>query len=72
MEENFKIVLPKEFSKQLLKLPEQGMGYQVVDILLKNGKWLKKKYVVESHILILDKTEEISANEIDLIKLHFT
>jgi len=71
MEETLKLILPDKFSKALVNLPEQGMGYQLVDVLLKDGKWLKKKFVIDSHILVIGKAEEIKVDQIDLIKIHF-
>lgn len=70
MENKVRINLPKKFSDLLGNLPEQGMGYQIVDIVLKNGKYLTKKIVFNSSILELEKSEEIKAKDIDLIKLH--
>lgn len=70
MENKVRINLPKKFSDLLENLPEQGMGYQIVDIFLKNGKSLTKKIVLNSSILELEKGEEIKAKDIDTIKLH--
>lgn len=70
MENKARINLPKKFSDLLENLPEQGMGYQIVDIVLKNGKCLTKKIVLNSSILELEKSEEIKAKDIDIIKLH--
>jgi len=70
MENKVRINLPKKFSDLLENLPEQGMGYQIVDIVLKNGKSLTKKIVLNSSILELEKSEEIKAKDIDIIKLH--
>jgi len=38
-----RIKLKEEHIKYLLELPESGMGYQIVDITLKNGQQLKKR-----------------------------
>lgn len=70
MENKVRINLPKKFSDLLENLPEQGMGYQIVDIVLKNGKSLIKKIVLNSSILELEKSEEIKAKDIEIIKLH--
>ena len=40
-------------SKILVSLPEQGMGYQIVDIELSNGRILKNLFVIDSTILSL-------------------
>lgn len=53
----------------LENLPEQGMGYQIVDLILKNGKQLVKKVVLNSMYLQTD--EEIDPREIKEIKLHY-
>ncbi len=46
------------------------MGYQIVDIELKNGQILKKKLVLNSTYLQLDKSEVLKPNDIAVIKLH--
>ena len=43
-ENNNRIKLTDKHIDSLSKLPEQGMGYQVVDIKLKNGEVLKIKF----------------------------
>ncbi len=52
----------------LENLPEQGMGYQIVDLVLKNGKKLIEKVVLNSTFLQID--EQIDPTEIKEIKLH--
>ena len=54
----------------LQSLPEQGMGYQVVDITLKDGKTFYEKIVLNSMYLQVDEKEQIDPNEIETIKLH--
>lgn len=70
MENRVRIFLPKKFSDLLETLPEQGMGYQIVDIFFKNGSSLSKRIVFNSSILELEKGEEINVRDIDTIKLH--
>ncbi len=70
MESKLRILLPEKFSEMLEKLPEQGMGYQIVDVFLKNGNALSKKIVLNSNILELDKSEKIEVEDITFIKLH--
>jgi hypothetical protein len=41
------IKLPERFTAQLLQLPEDGMGYQFVDVELKDGRIL-------SHVVVLN------------------
>ena len=58
-------------SKLLASLPEQGMGYHVVDIELSNGRILKKLFVIDSSILVIEKDEEpVDPKNILSIKLH--
>ncbi len=56
--------LPDKWINYLLNLPETGMGYQVVNVVLKNGKVLHKKKVINSSILILPQNEKIKKEEI--------
>jgi hypothetical protein len=66
----FKIKLLQKQINLLENLPEQGMGYQVVDITLKNGMTLKEKVVLNSMFLQIEDNGEIDPNEIKTIKLH--
>jgi hypothetical protein len=70
MEREFRISLPKRLSDILERLPEQGVGYQIVDVLLKNGEWMRQKVVLNCEILILKESEKVSENEIESISLH--
>lgn len=51
-----KFVLDKHWSDELAKLPETGMGYQVIDITLKSGfmfrdvKVLNTKEIYFEHV----------------------
>ena len=49
-----KVKLPLNISEKLQKLPESGMGYQVVDLILKDGKIVEKVTVLNSLIAILE------------------
>jgi len=42
------IQLPVKFTKQLTKLPETGMGYQLVKVIFKNGSILNNHKVLNS------------------------
>lgn len=53
----------------LEKLPEQGMGYQIVDLTLKNGQVLKERVVLNSTYLKLDNSEKFDVEEIETITL---
>ena len=67
MTSQFKI--PEKFVHQLVKLPESGMGYQLVKIFLSDGKVLRKRKVLNSSILVLNEAENISSSEIEKIEL---
>jgi len=67
MTSQFKI--PEKFVHQLMKLPESGMGYQLVKIFLSDGKVLRKRKVLNSSILVLNEEENISSSEIEKIEL---
>lgn len=54
----------------LKNMPEQGMGYQIVNIVLKNGNVLKRKIIINSMYLQLDDNEKIDPNEISKIELN--
>lgn len=54
----------------LESLPEQGMGYQIVDIELKSGKKLTNRIVFNSTYLKLNDKELIDPIQIQIIKLH--
>jgi len=46
------------------------MGYQLVDITLKDGRVLKDKVVINSTYLKLDESEYVKADDIVSIDLH--
>lgn len=64
-----KFKIPEKFVHQLVKLPESGMGYQLVKIFLSDGKILRKRKVLNSSILILEPDENINSSEIENIEL---
>jgi hypothetical protein len=66
---NSKFKIPEKFVHQLVKLPESGMGYQLVKIFLSDGKILRKRKVLNSSILILEPDENIASSEIEKIEL---
>jgi len=66
---NSKFKIPEKFVHQLVKLPESGMGYQLVKIFLSDGKILRKRKVLNSSILILEPDENINSSEIQNIEL---
>lgn len=52
----------------LLNLPEKGMGYHLVNVILKNGKILKKHKVLNSSLLVLEENENVNINDIEKIQ----
>lgn len=69
MEKKQKIRLPDNFIKQLIETPENGMGFHIVDLHLKNGEVLKNQIVLNSSILTLENTFKLDISEIELIKI---
>lgn len=69
MKKKQKIRLPDNFIKQLIETPENGMGFHIVDLHLKNGEVLKNQIVLNSSILTIENTFNLDINEIDLIKI---
>lgn len=69
MGNNIKIKLTDEQTNFLTSLPETGMGYQVVNVVLKNGEILHKRLVFNSMFLQLNDGENINPNDIVNIKL---
>ncbi len=67
MKSKFKI--PEKFVHQLVKLPESGMGYQLVKVFLSDGKILRNRKVLNSSLLVLEPDEDISPSEIEKIEL---
>lgn len=65
-----KVELPTNLIDKLSDLPEQGMGYQIVDVFLKSGKILTDRRVVNSTYLLLLKNEIIKTSDIEFVELH--
>lgn len=59
------IELSDELKSNLENIPESGMGYHVVDVLLKNGRVLKGRTVLNSSKLVLNHDEEIKTEDIE-------
>jgi hypothetical protein len=57
------------FIHTLVSLPENGMGYQIVKVILKSGKVLHQHKVINSELLMLDESEKITIDDIDRIEL---
>ncbi len=61
--------LPDSFINILVNLPESGMGYQIVKVILKSGQVLHQHKVLNSEILMLEENENITVKDIDKIEL---
>jgi hypothetical protein len=61
--------LTDSFTDSLINLPESGMGYQLVKIILKNGNVLTRHKVINSELLMLEENENIAIGDIDKIEL---
>ncbi|MEI8047016.1 MAG: hypothetical protein WCI92_06535 [Bacteroidota bacterium] len=61
--------LSDNFINTLVNLPENGMGYQIVKVILKSGRVLHQHKVINSEFLMLDESEKITISDIDRIEL---
>lgn len=61
--------LPENFINILINLPETGMGYQIVKVILKSGKVLYQYKVINSELLMLEGDENIAVKDIAKIEL---
>ncbi len=61
--------LSNSFINNLANLPENGMGYQIVNVILKSGKILHRHKVLNSEFLMLEENENIALKDIDQIEL---
>lgn len=64
-----KIVLPSNFIEVLSRLPETGMGYQIVDITMEDGIVLTKT-VYNSSLVEVTSADEIDLEKIQSVTLH--
>lgn len=56
--------LPNKWVQYLLQKPENGMGYQLVKIVLRNGEIIRKLRVLNGSKLLLPADKNISNEEI--------
>ena len=63
------IKLSDSFINILVNLPENGMGYQIVKVILKSGQILHQHKVLNSELLMLDENENITIKDIANIEL---
>ncbi|HUX58543.1 MAG TPA: hypothetical protein VMV77_16355 [Bacteroidales bacterium] len=61
--------LSDSFINILVNLPESGMGYQLVKVILKSGIVLHQHKVLNSELLMLEENENITIKDIDKIEL---
>lgn len=61
--------LTDSFINVLVNLPESGMGYQLVKVILKSGKILHQHKVFNSELLMLEENENITVKDIEKIEL---
>lgn len=61
--------LPDNFTNILVNLPESGMGYQIVKVILRSGKVLHQQKVLNSELLMLEENELFRARDIADIEL---
>ena len=61
--------LTDSFINILVNLPENGMGYQIVKVILKSGKILRQQKVLNSEYLMLEENENITIKDIEKIEL---
>lgn len=61
--------LSDSFINILVNLPENGMGYQLVKVILKSGKILNHHKVINSSSLMLEENENITEKDIEKIEL---
>jgi len=61
--------LSDTFINILVNLPENGMGYQIVKVILKSGQVLHQHKVLNAELLMLEENENIFVKDIDKIEL---
>jgi hypothetical protein len=59
------IELPERWIAELLSFPEAGMGYQLVKVILKNGKTLSSHKVINASLLLLNEHDHFRLEEIE-------
>jgi hypothetical protein len=63
------VELPEDIKLQLTDLPESKMGFHVVDIILKNGRVLKDRIVINSQRLIVTPEDDFEIADIEEISI---
>lgn len=60
-----RVELTKDLQDIIKNHPEKGMGYHIVDLVLKNGRVMNNRKVLNSSILILNPDETLNVDDID-------
>ncbi len=63
------IKLPDIYVNMLVNLPESGMGYQIVNVILRSGQVLHHHKVLNSELLMLEENELIQVRDIANIEI---
>lgn len=69
MEGKWKLQLNSDQSAHLLSLPENGMGYQLVDIRVNSIGWITKVIAINSEFIYLDNKYVLKAEDIQEIRV---
>jgi hypothetical protein len=60
------VKLPERISSVLREWPEDGMGYQLVDLILKNGRIIKGQVVLDSSLWSTDM--DVESNMVESVR----
>ena len=60
-----RVELTKDLQDIIKDHPEKGMGYHIVNLVLKNGRVMNNRKVLNSSILILNPDETLNVDDID-------
>ena len=66
------IILSQKWAKELAAKPETGIGYQVVSVVLKDGKRFDQVAVVEGRITEIRGRTDIPFGEDDIAEIILT
>ena len=64
--------LSKKWAPVLLAQPETGMGYQIVSVFLRDGKWFDRVTIVGGTITEIDGKQEIPFREEEITDIKVT
>ncbi len=66
---DFTIDIPDDWKDRLLNMEESGMGYQTVDINLKNGKKIRGLTIINGNVLAVPEEYNIKTEDLDSFEL---